>query len=254
MAVYALLALNAALAAMVVAIDLWCDMLLGRALDGADDVGFDELDAMESVVNAVDGAALPLGLVTAVVFIVWLYRIRRNAELLLPNGHRLGRGWTIGAWFTPIVQFWFPWRLIVDCWRASAPLDAEGRRRTTSEKAIGLWWSTWIASLIVTRIANGRMRDVNPYVLSYLESLRSSIRMEATGSALRVAAAVAAIIVVNRLTTMQQTRRADVNPFAARAAQEARVQALVSAPAAVPVAPAAAGVPHEAAPEVRPSA
>ncbi|MEU6974206.1 hypothetical protein AB0A71_42135 [Kitasatospora aureofaciens] len=60
------------------------------------------------------------------------------------------------------------------------------------------------------------------------------------------------------LTAMQRERRADVNPLAARAAQEARVQALVSAPAAAPpaaatpapaAAPASAEVPRAAASE-----
>ncbi|MFJ9953268.1 DUF4328 domain-containing protein [Kitasatospora sp. NPDC091207] len=248
-AVYALLALNAVAAAVVVAVDIWSDVLLGRVVDGSGDVGLDDFDAVESVANLVNGLFLPLALATAVVFIVWLYRIRQNADLLLPHGHRLGRGWTIGAWFTPVVLLWFPWQLMADCWRASAPLDAEGRRRRTSEMALGLWWSTWIGSLIVGRVAGSMARLVDPVSVGDLESLRGSIRVEVAGSALRLVAAVAAIVVVNRLTAMQQARRADVNPAAARAAQEAWHQAS----AAVAVS-AAAEAPREAATEARPSA
>ncbi|MFE7531857.1 DUF4328 domain-containing protein, partial [Kitasatospora sp. NPDC057542] len=124
-AVYVLLGLNAAVAAAAVAVDLWSDVSLGRLVDGSDDVGLDDFDAVDSVATALNGVFIPLALATAVVFIVWFYRIRQNADLLLPNGHRLGRGWSIGAWFTPVVLLWFPWQLMVDCWRASAPLDAE---------------------------------------------------------------------------------------------------------------------------------
>ncbi|GHF78445.1 hypothetical protein GCM10018790_65550 [Kitasatospora xanthocidica] len=233
-AVYVLLGLNAVLAAVVVAVDVWSDVLLGRVLDGSDDVGLDDFDAVKAVADTVNGIFLPLALATAVVFIVWFYRIRENADLLTPNGHRHGRGWTIGAWFTPVVLLWFPWQLMVDCWRASAPLDAEGRRRTPSEKVLALWWSTWIGSIVVGRIASTMVRHVDLTVIDNLESLRDTIRVEAAGSALRLVAAVAAIQVVNRLTAMQQARRADINPLAARAAQEARARAQASPPAATP--------------------
>ncbi|MFD7582256.1 DUF4328 domain-containing protein [Kitasatospora sp. NPDC059817] len=229
MAVYVLLGLNAVLAAAAVVADVWGDVLLGRLVDGSGDIGLDEFDALDSLANGLDKAVIPLMMVTAVLFIIWFYRIRQNADLLLPNGHRLGRGWTIGAWVTPVVLLWFPWQLMVDCWRASAPLDAEGRRRAVSEKVLVLWWSTWIGALVVNRIANSKMKYVDVTVLASLGDLRETIRVEAAGSVLRLVAAVAAIVVVQRLTAMQSARRADINPLAARAAQvaaeEARAQA-----------------------------
>ncbi|MER6366697.1 DUF4328 domain-containing protein [Kitasatospora sp. NPDC001527] len=220
-ALYVLLGLNAVLAAVVVAADVWEDVLLGGLLDGSDDVRFDDLDSVISVTDTVNGLTVPLFLATVVVFVIWFHRIRRNADLLLPGGHRHSTGWAIGAWFTPVVGLWFPWQLTADCWRASAPLDAEGRRRTPSETVVALWWATWIGSLLVGRIASSMTRQFDP-VFSDLESLRDAIRFEAAGFALRLVAAVAAIMVVNRLTAMQQQRRADINPIAARAAQEAR--------------------------------
>jgi hypothetical protein len=118
-----------------------------------------------------------------------------------------------------------------------------------------LWWSTWIGSLIVGRIAGAMVGHVDPLVPGDLESLRNTIRLEAAGSALRLVAAIAAIVVVNRLTAMQQARRADVNLLKARAAQEARVQALVAAPApAAAAAPAPAEVPRDTASEGQPPA
>ncbi|MFI8458146.1 DUF4328 domain-containing protein [Kitasatospora sp. NPDC085464] len=247
-AVYALLALDAALAVLAVALDVWSDVLVGGLLDAPGDTDLDEVDAVHSAAQILNEVYPTLALATAVVFIVWFYRIRKNADLLLPNGHRLGRGWVIGAWFTPVAVLWFPWQLMVDCWRASAPLDAEGRRRTPPEKVIALWWSTWIGSIIVGRIAATMLKHVDPSVPGDLESLRSTIRVEAAGSALRLVAAIAAIMVVNRLTAMQLARRADVNPLAARAAQEARVHAVVSAPAAPPVSDAAPAPVSDAAP------
>ncbi|WP_329485000.1 DUF4328 domain-containing protein [Kitasatospora sp. NBC_01246] len=220
-ALYVLLGLDAVLAAVVVAADVRSDVILGGLLDGSDDVGFDDLDAVISVTDAVNGLTLPLFLATVVVFVIWFHRIRRNADLLMPGGHRHSSGWAVGAWFTPVVGLWFPWQLTVDCWRASAPLDAEGRRRTPSEKVVALWWATWTGSLVVGRVASSMTRQFDP-TLDDLASLRDAIRVETAGFALRLVAAVAAIMVVNRLTSMQQERRASTNPIAARAAQEAR--------------------------------
>jgi hypothetical protein len=46
-------------------------------------------------------------LVAMVMFVVWFYRARINAE-----GHgwpqRLSPGWAIVAWVVPVVNFWFP--------------------------------------------------------------------------------------------------------------------------------------------------
>ncbi|MEV7603701.1 DUF4328 domain-containing protein [Kitasatospora sp. NPDC089797] len=243
-----LLGLSAVVAALSAAVDVWVNVLIGGVSDGPDGLRPGDLDTVESAASTLDsmsGAFLLLGLATIVVFVVWFHRIRRNADLLAPNGHRLGRGWSIGAWFTPVVLLWFPYQLTVDCWRASAPLDAEGRRRTPSEKVLVLWWSTWIGSLIVSRIAATMTGRRTPSDLGDLGELGNRIWVEAAGSVLRLVAAIAAIVVVHRLTAMQRARRADVNPLAARLAQEARVRAVVAPPA---VSAAPVGAPQDAAP------
>ncbi|MFJ2865686.1 DUF4328 domain-containing protein [Kitasatospora sp. NPDC087314] len=254
-AAFVLLGLSAAVSAWVVVIDLWSDTILGRLLDGAGDVGADEVASLHTLATGVNTFSIVVMLATAVVFILWFHRVRGNADLLVPNGHRLGRGWTIGSWFTPIVLLWFPWQLMVDCWQASAPLDADGRRRTLSQRVLVLWWSTWIGSLLVGRYADSVLKSAYAAVDGNLEELRSAVRVEAAGAALRLVAAVAAIVVVHRLTAMQQARRADVNPIAVRAAQLAaersRAPLAAVAPAAAPASPE---VPRDAAPQGQPPA
>ncbi|WP_346093027.1 DUF4328 domain-containing protein [Streptomyces olivaceiscleroticus] len=58
--------------------------------------------------------------VAAVVFIVRFHRTRINGEILAPEGHRRGRLWAVGAWFTPIVALWFPRQIAGDTWKASS--------------------------------------------------------------------------------------------------------------------------------------
>jgi hypothetical protein len=69
---------------------------------------------------ALEGFLLAL-LAAGVVFIVWLWRARGNAELFCYGQHRRGRGWVIGGWFCPVVNFWFPKQIVDDVIAASDP-------------------------------------------------------------------------------------------------------------------------------------
>ncbi|WP_344445303.1 DUF4328 domain-containing protein [Kitasatospora nipponensis] len=253
-AVLVLLGLSALLSAAAVVIDLWSNALYGGVLDGADDISHDEIDALDALAHGLNTISILTTVATAVAFIVWFYRVRQNADLLAPNGHRLGRGWTIGAWFTPFVALWFPWQLMADCWQASAPLDADGRRRTLSQKVLVLWWSTWIGWLILGRIAGAMLKSVDMSTYDRMNNLRSVVLVEAAGSTLRLVAAVAAIVVVHRLTAMQQARRSAIDPIAAMTARavvgQGAVPPVVVAQSVAPApAPAPAEVPRDATPQ-----
>ncbi|WP_159425124.1 DUF4328 domain-containing protein [Streptomyces sp. TLI_053] len=206
-----LLVLSGLLAAGVLVADVLGVRAVGLVLADADDVeGYDLLDSLAALETATNGASLFLLLVTAVSFVVWFRRIRANADLFVPNGHRLGSGWAIGAWFTPLVGLWFPWQLVVDCWLASGPVDPEGRRRTVSHWLVSAWWTTWTGSLLAPRIARALVRTgpgVDEEDLR-LEAVRTALQVEVVGNALRVAAAVLAVLVVWRLTEMQIARAA----------------------------------------------
>ena len=56
-----------------------------------------------------------------VMFVVWFYRARVNAE-----GHgwpqRWSPGWAIAGWLVPVVNFWFPFQIMADIWRATRGL------------------------------------------------------------------------------------------------------------------------------------
>ena len=82
--------------------------------------------------------------VAVVMFLVWFYRARVNAE-----GHgwpqRLSPGLAIGAWFVPVVNFWFPFLIMADIWRAGLPEHA----RTKIAILPGIWWTSMLASFFL---------------------------------------------------------------------------------------------------------
>jgi hypothetical protein len=79
-----------------------------------------------------------LMLVLTPVFIVWFFRIRRNAGAWGPQRRSLG--WSIGGWFTPVLFLWFPFQIADDAWRASQPASAPKRGLAL----IAGWWTCWL--------------------------------------------------------------------------------------------------------------
>ena len=109
----------------------------------------DRLDRADQFWNlAVDGFLLAL-LAASVVFIVWLWRARGNAELFCYGQHRRGRGWVIGGWFCPVVNFWFPKQIVDDVIAASDPRTPPlfpDLRQIPPHDLVLAWWLIWVVT------------------------------------------------------------------------------------------------------------
>jgi hypothetical protein len=138
-------------------------------------------DVLETIADVAGAAAMDnvmlwvnagLFVLAAVAFIVWLWRVRANAELLVgPHGQRLTREWVIGAWICPVVNFWFPYQVVVDVWRASAP-----DRGNVRDGLVVWWWMSFVVSWLFTRfITLAGIVDVAPLVLSCVLDLASGV-------------------------------------------------------------------------------
>ncbi|MGW2250790.1 DUF4328 domain-containing protein [Kitasatospora sp. NPDC001660] len=236
---YVALAFNILLAALDVGTDATALVFRSLAKDPGSDVELTDFDTLESLTKVLNGLALPLLALSAAAFITWFYRVRQNAGLFLPLGHRRGKGWTIGAWITPIVQFWFPQQLMADSWDASAPVGPDGRRRPVGRGLVSAWWTAWIVSLILYRIA----AELGVHSAGPVDP-QAPLVVDIAAATVRIAAAVLAILVVRRLTAMQEERRAMVNPYAAAA--DASKFAFGIGPVEEVVAPADGAEPRDA--------
>jgi hypothetical protein len=98
------------------------------------------------------------------LFLVWLWQARERTVALdpaaaaqtwprpgLPRGpHRLDQGWVIGSWFCPIVQFWYPLRVVQDVVTASEPPAVPGMIRSHSSRGLLYgWWAAWVGYWVV---------------------------------------------------------------------------------------------------------
>jgi hypothetical protein len=194
----------AVLLGVVVAVDLfaiWAGVrvydVTGTILDGGvgealrrDAVHADSVMAAVGVVQLVSLTA------TVVVYLVWFYRVRINAEVFDPFGHEMGRAWTGWGWFVPLVNLWFPRRIMLNTWDASRPAGSR-----TSHGLVNAWWAMWIITLVVGRAGFVSYREAETVVELYAAA-GDVLFADVTG----LVAAVLAVLVVLRLTRMQNEK------------------------------------------------
>ena len=90
-----------------------------------------------------------------IVFIVWLWRARINAEGCGWQQRR-ARDWAFWGWVIPIVSLWIPFQLLGDIWRAGLP----ERKRNRTAWLPALWWVGWLLSTFSDGRAPGGYRFV----------------------------------------------------------------------------------------------
>ncbi|MEU6239724.1 DUF4328 domain-containing protein [Streptomyces sp. NPDC047024] len=184
------------LLALVAVADLfavWADAL---QLDGA---GSGRTSGLADLATGLSGGAQVLTLLGAmVVYLCWLYRVRINAEVFDLASQSLRRGWAIGAWFCPVVNLWFPRRIVLDIWDASAP-----QGRPAGHGLINGWWALWLVSVVADEAAT---REVT-------EGAVWTARVLLFSDLTDMVAAVLAALVVLRLTRMQNEKALGPSPY-----------------------------------------
>lgn len=91
---------------------------------------------------------LVLFLVCIVVFLMWLYRARRNLTALGITAVRWSPGWAIAWWFIPIMSLFRPYQVVKETWEASDPTAAPSERLAANSSAYLSWW--WGLFLVFT--------------------------------------------------------------------------------------------------------
>ncbi|EHR48736.1 hypothetical protein SacmaDRAFT_0433 [Saccharomonospora marina XMU15] len=154
----------------------------------------------EADLYAADDIALGVGLsgvgillAAAVVFLVWLWRVRQNAELLSPLPHRRARGWVIGGWFCPVVNLWFPFQVVSDIWRASRPEPKAG------VALLRWWWALLMLSSLIDRYTNILLRGEVT-----VADLRRVSGLSAVSTLLNLGAGILIILAIRRINAWQE--------------------------------------------------
>jgi uncharacterized protein DUF4328 len=142
----------------------------------------------------------------AVLFMIWLWNARQNAQLLHPATHRRDIAWAIAGWFVPVVNFWFPYQVFDDVYRASnpaAPRDVARARDLPGSPGVIIWWLTWLGSGVLVGVAAGVFvvndLTVDDYVLYLI--------LTTVGAVVQGVAGGVVVQLVRQITNWQATPR-----------------------------------------------
>ncbi len=197
-AIFAVVALvcDSLIGIVAAVIDLWYASLVDRMIVNLDSVSEAEIDTGDFVYGLSGALQAVVYIVAVVAFLVWLFRVRANAEILSPGGHRRSRPWLIFGWMVPIINFWFPKQIVDDIWYASS------RAPSPSRGLFNAWWAAW---LIGTWVTNTAVRLL--FKSDGLESLATAARFDVVSIVLMLIAAVLAIGVIRKITEAQEEHR-----------------------------------------------
>ncbi|MGW3170730.1 DUF4328 domain-containing protein [Streptomyces sp. NPDC001153] len=112
----------------------------GEPGDGPPDQGngvHRPLTSLEDSYHWVTSAGAWAGLVCALLFLSWLWRLRDNARALSGETPKYLGFWVYLGWILPVFNLWIPRGIVVDAFRCSAP----GRRLPGS---VNVWWALWL--------------------------------------------------------------------------------------------------------------
>ena len=180
-------------AAAVDALSFLVELRDRSLLDASQPGLFDRLTSYDDHQALMMYAYLATLVATVIFFLVWLHRAHRNASQLGSDELRCSSRMAIGIWFVPILNLWRPKHVLDDVWRGS---DPEGSQ---SSELISIWWGLFLVSGIIGNIA-GRMSPAT------LDEVRVQNTVDLLSLALGVGAAVAAAVLVRRITERQERR------------------------------------------------
>ncbi|TVT28324.1 DUF4328 domain-containing protein [Amycolatopsis rhizosphaerae] len=170
-----------------------------------------DLKAADQLTATVGRLTLGLTALAAIVFLLWSWSARLNAEAHSPVRHRHARGWVIAGWL-PVVNLWFPYHIITDIWRTSRP---EARTPGTTEitdlpgsRLVSLWWLSFLLSTIVQRL----IYSLQLAGATSLEEFRAGASEYTAANLVLAASAVLIILVIRRISDWQRMAREAVPP------------------------------------------
>lgn len=199
-AVVALLGVTSVLAVIAVWTSQAAQSDAEALLDGTIDAEtFVERAAPFLLMTAVQGVVT---IATAVVTIVWMYRVAKNLRSL-HRGTTWGPGWAIGGWFLPPLLFVIPTLALRELWKASdagVPVGGDWRSNRTSP-LVWLWFVVYsLVPLVLLAIQSSQQFALGASEEDLAEQVVDGRVTTIVSSAVTIAGAVVFALLVRRLT------------------------------------------------------
>ncbi|WP_170208777.1 DUF4328 domain-containing protein [Micromonospora pisi] len=173
------------------------------------DLDPDAINVAALVSALVDLVSVVPFIAAAVLVIVWCYRARVNLDAFPGATPTLRRGWAVAGWLVPFVNLVVPARVMANIARDSL-------WRSDTPTLVRIWFGSWLVYLFadqgLTRSGN-RDFDALPSTLygpgdyqMYVDYYSSALVPSLLVAALSAVAGVSMVLLINRVSTAQDTR------------------------------------------------
>ncbi|MFE6996537.1 DUF4328 domain-containing protein [Microbacterium sp. NPDC057659] len=146
--------------------------------------GVEALDAYDRASQPAALAWSAVYIAAAVCWLVWQYRAAASVD---PIYLQRSKGWHVGSWFVPLMNWWWPFQNVKDLvW---------GSRAAVKPAVLGVWWALWLAANLVSVFASRQLLAAETP-----ESFSAALSFSILGDALLIVTAAFAWIIVKRIT------------------------------------------------------
>jgi hypothetical protein len=195
-----LMAVAGLLAVVALGVNVWVFDTDTHAVNTGD---FTTSDTVAGAGGVIGALADLLSLATAVVFIIWFFKSANLSRILAPGMQSLAAGWAIGGWFIPLAYWVLPRLVAGDIWRAAIPLGANPDGRKPRTYLVTWWWITFIVGqqlLALSVIPITVDETTGTGLLGALFGVSTVVDL------CRIASAALGIVMIRKVTSMQQVR------------------------------------------------
>lgn len=171
----------------------------GPGVDNPDLNRADQISRITAIPNVIVSVA------AAVIFVIWLWRVRVNSEVFCQADHRRSHGWVLASWFCPGPNLIYPKQIVDDIWLASdpkTPVYADDLRRLRKPLLTNVWWVAWVGALVFDVV----VRRALMWMEATVGSLRGIALAGTVSLLLTVVSAITATLIIRKINTMQTTR------------------------------------------------
>ena len=153
-------------------------------------------------------------LIALVTFLMWQYRVRKNADYIGITGLRFSPAWVIGWWFVPIMNLFRPYQVMKEMWRSNYHNTYEQNENSEMSGLIGWWWGLVIVSGFISIISWIYIRSDD------IDALIIGDRLDLLLSAIWIFSSIIEIVLIREISDFQESkhqtyRRSEIPPMRA---------------------------------------
>ncbi len=160
--------------------------LLMSAKNGVD-VKMDEAGSLLVHLFLINVTQLGFNIVLGILFLMWVYRMCRNAHCVEAGKPTASPVWAAGVYLIPVLNMWKPYLIMKEIYEAF-------RQRPGDSKVLPFWWSAWVLSNVVGCFTSHYMSRAET-LDELLVASRWAIVLDASLIILNIAAALMVYVV-----------------------------------------------------------